>query len=232
MKKTTFYRIPFLLLLIISCSKQPKERVLTIKDVFPTQHNTDSTFVFDLDTVKNFESLTSVFCENYDDRKIKYYIRTSKNDIPFYINSMILCEKAICGLIKYRNVLFIDNYSDSLFFHNDISYNFNKSDFRIMLEKQFCNYSANPEFADSPDKSLIFLGFIRDLKNSEIDLKNKLDTISISYFHFLKSLEKKNIDSLRKVYPLQIRLDEMIEIVEDSVDYVQPPIPDPLEIIE
>ncbi|WP_417800577.1 hypothetical protein [Tenacibaculum sp.] len=236
MKKTTFYILPVLFLLIISCSKTVKEQALSMKDVFPRQKNTDSTFVFDLDTVKSFESLTSVFCKNYDKRKIKCYIRTLKNDIPFHVNSIILCGKAACGMIKFKNILFVDSCTDSLFYHNRIKYNFNSVSFENMLKKQFFNNRKKPEFADSSYTSLIFLEFIGSINKSKERLKNKIDTISKSYYNFITSFNKKNIDSIKKVYPLQIRLEEAIPFIDEKGNrtnfYNPPPPPIPLEIEE
>ncbi len=208
-----------------------------MKDVFPTQKNTDSTFVFDLDTVKSFESLTSVFCKNYDKRKIKCYIRTSKNDIPFHVNSMILCGKAVCGMIKFKNILFVDSYTDSLFYHNEVKYNFNTESFENMLKKQFFNNREKPEFADSPYTSLIFLEFIGSINKSKGRLKNRIDTISKSYYNFITSFNKKNIDSIKKVYPLQIRLEEAIPFIDEKGDRTNfynppPPKPAPIEIVD
>ena len=233
MKKPTFYILPVLFLLIISCSKTVKEQALTMKDVFPSQKNTDSTFVFDLDTVKSFESLTSVFYKNYDNRKIRYYIRTLKNDVPFHIKDLLHCGTNVLDMLKQKNMLFIDYNSDSLFFYNELKFSFNKNNFQKILEQQFCNNGKNPEFADSPDKSLIFLEFINDFNDSKRDLKNKIHTISVSYFNFLRKFNKKNIDSLKKLYPLQIRLNEAMEFFDEKgnrVNFIPPPAP--LEIVE
>lgn len=221
MKKLITYIIPILLLLIVSCAKTPKERVLTMKDVFPTQKNTDSTVVFDLDTVKNFESLTSVFCSNYYNKGIRYFIRTSKNDIPFSIRSSIVCGKVACGLIKFRNILFIDYYTDILFYHNRIKHNFNTVHFGEMLRKQFFNNRNNSEFADNPKASLILLEFSGDLNDSKIRLKNKVDIISKSYYNFITSFKKQNIDSLKRLYPLKIRLNEAIPFVDEKGNNIE-----------
>uniref|UniRef100_A0AB33L1B7 Uncharacterized protein n=1 Tax=Tenacibaculum sp. Pbs-1 TaxID=3238748 RepID=A0AB33L1B7_9FLAO len=204
-----------------------------MKDVFPSQKNTDSTFVFDLDTVKSFESLTSVFYKNYDNRKIRYYIRTLKNDVPFHIKDLLHCGTNVLDMLKQKNMLFIDYNSDSLFFYNELKFSFNKNNFQKILEQQFYNNDKNPDFADSPDKSLIFLEFINDFNDSKRDLKNKIDTISVSYFNFLRKFNKKNIDSLKKLYPLQIRLNEAMEFFDEKgnrVNFIPPPAP--LEIVE
>ncbi|MBA6154932.1 hypothetical protein H3Z83_00120 [Tenacibaculum sp. S7007] len=236
MKKLLVYIIPALLIVIVSCSKTPKERVLTMRDVFPTQKNTDSTFVFDLDTVKNFESLTSVFCKNYYNKKVRYFIRGKNNDIPFSIRSIIVCTNAACGLIKFKNVLFIDYFTDSLFYHNRIKYNFNKVNVEKMLKKQFFNNGKNPEFASSPYTSLIFLEFSGEINSSKTSLKNKIDTISKSYYNFIISFNKQNIDSLKKQYPLKLILKEGIPFIDDNGNvtnfYNPPPPPTPIEIVE
>lgn len=235
MKKLLAYLIPTLLIVVISCSKTPKERVLTMKDVYPIQKNTDSTVVFDLDTVKSFESLTSVFCKNFDNKRIRYYIRGAKNDILFQTNSYIICGKAVCGMIKFKNILFIDYFTDSLFYHNRIKHNFNSVNFEKMLRKQFFNNRSNPEFADTPYTSLIFLEFLDDINKSKINLKNKIDTISKSYYNFILSFNKRNIDSLKRVYPLQIRLKEAFPFVDDKgnvTNFYNPPSPleNPVEL--
>ncbi|MEQ3499965.1 hypothetical protein ABMY20_09435 [Tenacibaculum sp. SSH1-16] len=236
MKKPTFYILPVLFLLIISCSKTVKEQALTMKDVFPSQKNTDSTFVFDLDTVKNFESLTSVFCKNYYKKKTRYFIKTSKNDIPFSIRKIIVCGNAACGLIKFKNILYIDSSIDSLFYHNRIKYNFNTVSLEKMLEKQFFNNRENPEFADSPHKSLLFLEFSESIDSSKESLKNKMDTISTSYYNFITGFNKKNTDSLKKKYPLQIILEKAFPFIDENGNrtnfYNSPPPPAPLEIVE
>lgn len=236
MKKLQVFIIPVLLVVILSCSKTPKERVLTMKDVFPAQKNTDSTFVFDLDTVKSFESLTSVFCSNYHSTKTRYFIKISKNDIPFSIRQINICGKAACGFIKFKNVLFIDYFTDSLFYHNRIKYSFNKVNFEKILKRQFFNNRKNPEFADTPYRNLIFLEFSGDINSSKTSLKNKIDTISKSYYNFIISFNKKNIDSLKKLYPLKVILNEGIPFIDDKGNstnfYNPPPPPTPLEIIE
>ncbi|WP_028891888.1 hypothetical protein [Tenacibaculum sp. 47A_GOM-205m] len=232
MKKTTFYILPVLFLLIISCSKTVKEQALTIKDVFPTQKNTDSTIVFDLDTVKSFNSLTAVFCKNYDNKKIKYFIKTKKNEVPFSIRSIIACGHAVCGLIKFKNVLFIDYYTDSIFFHNRIKYNFNTVDVEKMLKRQFFNKGNDPEFSDTPYTNLIYLEFLSDLNNFKPSLKNKLDTISKSYYKFIVGFNRENIDSLKKLYPLKIKLNQAIPLVDENGYDIKYNPAGPIEIVE
>lgn len=207
-----------------------------MKDIFPMQKNTDSTIVFDFDTVKSFESLTSVFCKNYYNKRLKYFIRTKNNDIPFSIRSINVCGKAACGLIKFRNLLFIDYYTDTLFYHNRAKYNFNVIDFEEMLKKQFFNNRKNYDFADSPERNLILLEFSGGLNDSKESLKNKMDTISKSYHNFILSFNKQNIDSLKKTYPLQIKLKEAQGFFYDDKgnrsNFYYPPPPPPIEIVE
>lgn len=233
MKKLLAYIIPVLLIVIISCSKTPKERVLTMKDVFPAQKNTDSTIVvFNLDTVKSFESLILVFCKNYYNKRVKYFIRTKNNDIPFSIRSIIVCGNAVCGLIKFKNVLFIDYYTDSIFYHNRIEYNFNVISVEKMLRKQFFNNGKKPEFSDTPYTNLIYLEFLSDINNSKTSLKNKIDTISESYYKFIISFNKQNIDSLKRIYPLRIILNEAIPFVDEKGNNINYNPAGPLEIVE
>ena len=66
MKKLITYIIPILLLLIVSCTKIPKERVLTMKDVFPTQKNTDSSFIFSIDTIEKIENNKGLYCNEVE----------------------------------------------------------------------------------------------------------------------------------------------------------------------
>lgn len=204
-----------------------------MKDVFPTQKNTDSTVVFDLGTVKNFESLTLVFCSNYYNKGIRYFIRTSKNDIPFSIRNNVYCN-VVCNLINYKNILFVDYYGGSLFYHNGKNYNFNAISFEKTLKKQFLNNGKDSRFTDNPNKNMIFLEFLADLNDSKKELKNKLDTISVSYFNFIKSFHKQNIDSLKRVYPLQILLEpdfRSFDVEGNIINHKSPP-PAPIEIVE
>ena len=233
MKKTTIYIIPILFLLIISCSKQQKERVLTIKDVFPTQKNTDSTFVFALDTITSFESYLEK-CEYYKGITSKnQYIRKQNCDIPLNINLLIDCHlPTFCP--KERNSVIIEGN-----FKQDLTYFLSTEllevySFGEFLKKQFLNRGKNPEYADSPDKSIIILRYNDLTKKSKERVSKVLDTISVSYFNFIKSFKNDNIDSLKSVYPLQILLEKDLRLFDERGYQLNltPPPPAPLEIVE
>lgn len=207
----------FAFFLFFSCVKPLKERSLTMQDVFPKQKNTGFTFVFSLDTIKSFDKIVNVFCENYGDEKIKYFIKTDKNFVNFDINSPILCNRAICGKIRFRNVLFIEHSLDTVFIHSNKVYTLNSVEFENMLKKQFLNNGEKPEFAENAYKNLIHLNFISEKELKDCNLNRKLDTITKSYFNFIKSFKKQNIDSLKRRYPLNIRLQEVILIDKPEI---------------
>jgi len=234
MKKTIFYIIPILFLLVISCAKQPKERVLTIKDVFPTQKNTDSTFVFDLDTITTFDKYHEK-CEYYKKVTSKnQYIRTQNYDIPLNINFFIKCHlPTFCP--KERNTIIIEgNFKQDLTYFSDTEL-LEVHSFGKFLKKQFLNRGKNLEYADSPDRSIILLRY-RDLTDkSKNRLNSVLDTISVSYFNFIRSFKNDNIDSLKSVYPLQILLEKDFRQFDENGNLIHlppPPQPAPIEIVE
>lgn len=202
----------FAFFLFFSCVKPSKERSLTMQDVFPKQKNTDSTFVFSLDTIKSFNKIVDVFCTNFNNRKEKFFIRTQNNDVNFEIDYMMLCDKALCGMMRFRNILFIEHLSDTTFIHSNEKHTFNSRCFGKVLKKQFLNNGRNSNYAMSPQKNIVYLNFTSEKNMCDYGFERKLDTISKSYFNFLKSFKKQNIDSLRKVYPLNIRLNEFVPI--------------------
>lgn len=220
MKKTTFYRVPFLLLLIISCSKQPKERVLTLKDVFPTQQNTDSTIVLDLDKLRE----GNYMCEEIENRN--QFVKVNEQYYPVILSLSIYC-RGVLFCPKGRNTIEVEVREDSNNFSGIELLEVNG--FSKLLRKQFLNRGKNPDYADNPYKSIVLLRYDDLTKKSQERVSKALDTISISYFNFIRSFEKLNIDSLKRIYPLQILLEKDLRRF-DEIDNL--PIPTPLKIIE
>lgn len=232
MKKTTFYILPVLFLLIISCSKTVKEQALTMKDVFPTQKNTDSTFVFDLDTIEKIINNKVLYCKKIEGKD--QFVRTNLNYLPINLFFALYC-RATLFCPKGRNIIEVEgNFKqDSTFFSNRLLLEVNS--FSKLLKKQFLNRGKNPEYADSPNKSLIILKYNDLTKKSKERVSKALDTISVSYFNFINSFQKQNIDSLKRVYPLQILLEIDFALFEGKGNQIQlppPPQPAPLEIVE
>lgn len=225
MKKLITYIIPILLLLIVSCAKTPKERVLTMKDVFPTQKNTDSTVVFDLETIVEVDSI----CEKVKDKN--QFIRKGEKYFPVILDLSIYCRR-ISFCPKGRNIILVEvNFKqDSTYFSNRKLLEVNN--FGKLLKKQFLNRGENPEYADSPDKSIVLLNYFNLTKKSAERISKALDTISVSYFNFIKGFQKRNIDSLKKIYPLQILLERDSWGLEIFKLPKLPPPPAPIEIIE
>ena len=87
---------------------------------------------------------------------------------------------------------------------------------------------------DNPNKNLIIIRYRNFEKKSKERISKVLDTISVSYFNFIKSFQKQNIDSLKRVYPLQILLEPDFRSfdVEGNIINHKPPPPAPIEIIE
>ena len=236
MKKTTFYILPVLFLLIISCSKTVKEQALTMKDVFPTQKNTDSTFVFDLDTIISFKNYIEK-CEYYEEiANKKQYVRTQNNDIPLNINFFIKCHlPTFCP--KEKNTIILEGdfkENKTLFFHEDEKV-LSVKNFEEYLNKQLLNWGKDYGYSDSPDRSIILLRY-RDLTDkSKNRLNSVLDTISVSYFNFIRSFKNDNLDSLKSVYPLQILLEKDFRQFDENGNLIhlpRPPQPAPIEIVE
>ncbi len=230
MKKLKTYTIPILLLLIVSCAKTPKERVLTMKDVFPTQKNTVSTFVFSIDTIEKIRN--NKYCKEIEYKN--QFIRTELNDIPINLLYVVFCRSLIfCP--KSKNIIDIKyNFKrDTTYFNHNygLSGVLEVTNFGKLLNKQFLNGGKNPEYADSPDKSIIYLNYDDLTKKSIEKLSNNLDTISISYFNFIKKFQKQNIDSLKNKYPLQILLLNDSEFFEDVTSPKLPPPPKPIPFI-
>ena len=217
---------------MISCSKQPKERVLTMKDVFPTQKNTDSTFVFDLDTIEKIINNKVLYCKKIEGKD--QFVRTNLNYLPINLFFVLYC-RAILFCPKGRNIIEVEGSfkQDSTFFSNRVLLEVNS--FSKLLKKQFLNRGKNPEYADSPDKSIIILKYNDLTKKSKERVSKALDTISVSYFNFINSFQKQNIDSLKRVYPLQILLEIDFALFEGKGNQIQlppPPQPAPIEIVE
>lgn len=236
MKKTTFYIFSVLFLLIISCSKTVREQALNMKDVFPTQKNTDSTFVFDLDTIISFKNYIEK-CEYYEEiTHKKQYVRTQNNDIPLNINFFIKCHlPTFC--IKEKNIIVLEGdfkEEKTLFFHEDEKV-LSVKNFEEYLNKQLLNWGKDYGYSDSPDRSIILFRY-RDLtKKSKERVYKALNTMSVSYFNFINSFQKKNIDSLKRVYPLQILLEKDFRLFDKKgnlIEFPPPPPPAPLEIVE
>ncbi|WP_299157580.1 hypothetical protein [uncultured Tenacibaculum sp.] len=233
MKKLLTYIIPILLVVIISCSKTPKERVLTMKDIFPTQKNTDSTFVFSFDTIHGFKDSPEK-CKYYEEIASKnQFIRLNNKDLPININLVISCHlPTFCP--KDRNTIWLEgNFKDDKTFFNE------KEVLKVKvlekyLHKEFLNFGKDPMHCENPNKNLIIIRYRNFEKKSKERISKALDTISVSYFNFINSFQKQNIDSLKKVYPLQILLEPDFRYFDKNgnIIYQKPPLPSPIEIIE
>lgn len=235
MKKLRVFIIPILLVTIFSCSKTPKERVLTMKDVFPTQKNTDSTFIFDLDTVINFKKYLNN-CEYYEEiTRKKQYVRIHNKDIPLNINFLIKCYlPTFCP--KEKNTIILEGdfkEEKTLFFHEDEKV-LSVKNFEEYLNKQLLNWGRDYGYSDNPDRSIVLLRYRDFKKKSKKRISKALDTISGSYFNFISSFQKQNIDSLKNIYPLQILLEpDFRQFDKDgNIIHHKPPLPTPIEIVE
>ncbi|WP_299120917.1 hypothetical protein [uncultured Tenacibaculum sp.] len=233
MKKLQVFIIPVLLVVILSCSKTPKERVLTKKDVFPTQKNTDSTFVFSFDTIYGFKDSPEKFKYYEEIASKNQFIRLNNKDLPININLVISCNlPTFCP--KYRNTIWLEgDYKEDRTFFEDNQV-LTVEIFDDYLQKQLLNWGKNPSYSDNPSKSLIIIKYRNFEKKSKERISNVLDTISKSYFNFIKSFQKQNVDSLKKIYPLQILLEKDFRFFDKNgnIIYPKPPPPTPLEIIE
>lgn len=229
MLKRVFFLISALLL-IVSCSKMKKEQALTMQDVFPVQKNTDSTLVISLDAIKTFEKLENLVCrERNNDKDI--YVRVKSNDILLHIKSYTKCSHYGCILIKERNIIDIDYNSDSIFYMGKTK-SFTVKNYQKILTEQFFNRGKKPGLSYSPEKVVTFLksvgSFIKD-KNKPLNFSNRLDSISISYYNFIKSFNALDkIDSLKNVYPLNLS----IKFTIPPPPKIKPPMPSPLETVE
>ncbi len=207
-----------------------------MKDVFPTEINTDSTFVFDLDTITIFDK----YHEKYEYYKKvtskKQYVRTQNYNIPLNINFFIKCHlPTFCPKEKNTIILEGDFKENETFFFHEEEKKLNVKNFEKYLKKQLLNWGKDYGYSDSPDRSIILLRYRNLTEKSKKRLDNVLDTISVSYFNFIRSFEKRNIDSLKRVYPLQILLEKDFRLFDESGNLIKlppPPKPAPLEIVE
>ena len=107
--------------------------------------------------------------------------------------------------------------------------------FEEYLNRQLLNWGKDYGYSDSPDRSIILFRY-RDLtKKSKERVYKALNTISVSYFNFITGFQKKNIDSLKRVYPLQILLEKDFRLFDKKgnlIEFPPPPPPAPLEIVE
>lgn len=198
---------------IVSCVKPPKEKQLTMLDVFPKQKNTDSTLVIILDKVKNLEQLEEITCkkENLDK---KVYFR-SKNDMLLYVKSITKCREYGCILYKERNLIGIQYASNGFIIRNSKD-EFTIKNYEKRLTEQFLNEGRNPILAYSSKKVVTFFEILDD-KTKPLNLKSRLDSVSFAYFNFIKNFKKfDKIDSLKQVYPLNLLI------------YTPPPPPPPI----
>ncbi len=185
MKKIILIIIGFVL---VSCSKNEN----SIKEkVFPLQVNSDSTRVISLDTIKNIKHLESVICK--EDKKT--FIRVNQKDMFIYFP----CK--IKGCFWPINVIRVKDKVEI----SDTILNFNVENYKKLLKKQFFNKGKNPFLSNNPKRIFTVV-----YSKKEIDFKGKLDTISESYISFIKDFNLKNIDSLKRSYPLHLSLMEII----------------------
>lgn len=209
MKKLKTHIIPILLLLIVSCAKTPKERVLKMKDVFPTQKNTDSTLIISFDSIKYFSDLENIICDEENENKY-FYFRNNNYDLKLYVREYTKCSSFGCVLIKEKNTLYVNYKSDSVSTGLLYNENFTVKKYEKLLSKQFMNRGEKPSLSDLPHKVITFLTLVssaNDFEEEEIKLKSKLDTVSIAYFNFIESFKRtKKIDSLKKFYPLNLSI--------------------------
>ncbi|WP_198553833.1 hypothetical protein [Tenacibaculum sp. Bg11-29] len=198
-----------------------------MKDVFPTQKNTDSTFVFSIDTIEKIRN--NKYCKEIEYKN--QFIRTNLNDLPINLFFVVFC-RSLTFCPKSKNIIDIKyNFKrDTTYFnHNyDLSRVLEVTNFSELLNKQFLNRGKKLEYADSPDKCIIYLDYHDLTKKSTEKLSNSLDTISISYFNFIKKFQKQNIDSLKNEYPLQILLLTDYKPFENFIFPKLPPPPAPL----
>ena len=101
------------------------------------------------------------------------------------------------------------------------------------LQKQLLNWGKHPRYSDNPKRNLIIVRYRNFEKKSKERISKALDTISVSYFNFIKNFQKKNIDSLKKTYPLQILLEPDFRQFDEkgNILHHKPPPPAPIEII-
>jgi hypothetical protein len=205
MLKLKIYILPILFLLILSCSKTPKERELTLKDVFPTQINTDSTIVLSLDSISSFSELEAIVCseENLDK---EVFIKTSEYDINIHVRTFVKSSNIIvCHSPKRNNTMYIEYKTDSFFTGGREKEKFTIKNFERKLTKQFFYRKKNYELLDEPTKltTYIEISDTHDYTNKPLKLSDKLDTITSSYLNFIKNFNRDNkLDSLKRIYPL------------------------------
>ena len=204
-----------------------------MKDVFPTQKNTDSTFVFSFDTISGFKDSPEK-CKYYEEIASKnQFIRLNNKDLPININLVISCHlPTFCP--KYRNTIWLESdfKNDKTFFEDNQVLTVEILD--DYLQKQLLNWGKDPSYSDNPSKSLIIIKYRDFEEKSKERMSKALDTISVSYFNFINSFQKQNIDSLKRVYPLHILLEPDFRSFDKkgNIIYSKPPPPTPIEIIE
>jgi hypothetical protein len=202
-----------------------------MKDVFPTQKNTDSSFIFSIDTIEKIENNKGLYCNEVEDKN--QFIRTKLNDLPINLFFVLYC-RAITFCPKDRNTIWLegDFNEDKTFIDENMV--LKVEILEDYLQKQLLNWGKDPRYSDNPNKNLIIIRYRNFEKKSKERISKVLDTISVSYFNFIKSFHKQNIDSLKRVYPLQILLEPDFRSfdVEGNIINHKPLPPAPIEIVE
>ncbi|WP_237275761.1 hypothetical protein [Tenacibaculum ovolyticum] len=202
-----------------------------MKEVFPTQKNTDSSFIFSIDTIEKIENNKGLYCNEVEGKN--QFIRIKLNDLPINLFFVLYC-RAITFCPKDRNTIWLegDFKEDKTFFED--SQVLKVKVLENYLHNQFLNLGKDPMRCDNPNKNLIIIRYRNFEKKSKERISKALDTISVSYFNFIKSFQKQNIDSLKIIYPLQILLEPDFRSfdVEGNIINHKPPPPAPIEIVE
>lgn len=212
---------------IHSCSKPKNEKVVTLKEVFPNQVNSDSILVISLDSIKSFGQLENVVCKNKNRNK-NLYLRNSKVDVLFNINRLTKCSKGI-SLIKMRNVITV-NYTSDTIFHNLHSESFTVKNYQKILIKQLLNRDKELGLSYTPEKVVTFLSLGNNITGKDekpLKIIKKLDTITRAYTNFLNTFKlPEKLDSLKNEYPLNLSVDYQLTFKGKT-----PPPPKPIPLI-
>lgn len=205
-----------------------------MKDVFPIQKNTDSTFVFSFDTIKEFK----VYPEKCDYYKgivnKRHFLRTKNNDIPLNLNFLINCDlPRFCP--KEKNTLWLtSDFNGEITYLNEENIIASVDTLNGYLHKQLLNFGKDPRYSKTPKKCVIIVNYHKVNEKSKERLSRALDTVSLAYFRFIKSFENNNIDSLKRVYPLQIFLEKDLRRFDQNGNLIIsiPPPPSTFEDLE
>ncbi len=204
-----------------------------MKDVFPTQTNTDSTFVFSFDTIYGFKDVPEK-CKYYEEIVSKnQFIRLRNIDLSINLSLVISCHlPTFCP--KEKNTLWLEgDFKEAKTFFEDNQV-LTVEILEEYLQKQLLNWGKDSRYSDNPKKNLIIVRYRNFEKKSKERISKALDTISVSYFNFISSFQKENIDSLKNIYPLQILLEpDFRQFDKDgNIIHHKPPPPTPIEIVE